>query len=203
KCGYLEIGPRYFETLRTRLLGGREFDARDTIQSPSVAVVNEELASRLWPAGTAIGEILIVNGRPRQVLGVVKDVALQSRAAPVTPYVFIPFWQNPAQVDARLALRVKGDPSAMLPILMRTVNQVDPDVPIAETITLPLQIAGSIRSERITASFISYAGILAVLLSGIGLYGATAFLVSRRTREVGIRMALCAKSADVLAMVVR
>jgi predicted permease len=203
KCGYLEIGSRYFETLRAGVLAGREFDAGDTIHAPPVAVVSAALASRLWAAGTAIGEILIVNGRPRQVVGVVKDVPLQSRAAPVTPYVYIPFWQNPAQVDARLALRVKGDPSAMLPALTREVNRVDPDVPIAETITLPLQIAGSIRSERITASFISYAAILAVLLSGIGLYGATAFSVSRRAREVGIRMALGAKSADVLAMIIR
>jgi ABC-type lipoprotein release transport system permease subunit len=150
-----------------------------------------------------IGATLMVNQRPRQVVGIVKDVALQNRGNPTQPYVYIPYWQNAAQVDARLLIRVKGDPAAMLPALVREVNRVDPDVPITETITLTLQMAGMISSERITAGFVSYAAVLAVLLSVIGLYGALAFSVSRRTKEIGIRMARGARSAAVLAMVIR
>jgi predicted permease len=202
-CGYIEIGPRYFETLRTPVLRGREFDGRDTIHVPAVAVVSEALARRFWPNGTVIGATLMVNQRPRQVVGIVKDVALQNRGNPTQPYVYIPYWQNAAQVDARLLIRVKGDPAAMLPALVRAVNRVDPDVPITETIALTLQMAGSISSERITAGFVSYAAVLAVLLSAIGLYGAMAFSVSRRTKEIGIRMAIGARSAAVLAMVMR
>src|SRR5437899_1999014 len=82
ECGYIEIGPRYFETIRTPVLRGREFDDRDTLQSPTVAIVNETLGRRLWPTGTVIGATLIVNRRPRQVVGVVKDVPLQSRDTP-------------------------------------------------------------------------------------------------------------------------
>ena len=119
------------------------------------------------------------------------------------PYVYTPFWQNPAEVDARVSVRVKGDPESMLPMLDREVHRVDPDVPIAETITLPMQIAGGIRSLRITASFVSFAALLSVLLSAIGLYGAMAFSVSRRTKEIGIRMAVGAKPQQVLGMVIR
>ncbi|HLY20153.1 MAG TPA: FtsX-like permease family protein, partial [Bryobacteraceae bacterium] len=202
-CRYSEIGPRYFETLRAPVLRGREFDPRDTPQSSPVAIVGEALARRLWPAGNPVGATVVVNGQARQVVGVVADIALQTRGEAIQPYVYVPFWQNPEQLDARLAIRVKSDPASMLPALAHEVNQVDPDVPIAETITLPLQMEGSIRSERVTGAFVSYAALLAVLLSGIGLYGTQSFSVSRRTREMGIRLAVGARPAAVLAMVVR
>ena len=143
ECGHIEIGPRYFETLRTPVLRGREFDRRDTIHSPSVTIVSEALARQFWPTGNVIGATLMVNQQSRQVVGIVKDIPLQNRGKATQPYVYTPSWQNPAQVDARLLMRVKGDPAAMLPMLVREVNRVDPDVPIAETITLPMQTAGS------------------------------------------------------------
>jgi predicted permease len=202
-CGHIEIGPRYFETLRTPVLRGREFDGRDGGRTLPVAIVNETLARRFWPAGTAIGATLMVNRRPHQVVGIVKDIPRETRGAPPRPYVYTPFWQNPGQVDALLFVRVRGDPAAMIPALVREVNRVDPDVPIDEAMPLPLQIAGSISPLRITASFVSYAAVLAVLLSAIGLYGALAFSVSRRTKEIGIRMAVGGTSAEVLRMVLR
>jgi macrolide transport system ATP-binding/permease protein len=202
-CGYIEIGPRYFATLRTPLLRGREFDQHDTAQSPAVAIVSESLARRLWPTTAVIGRTLLVDARPHRVIGIVDDVPLQSRDAALLPYVYTPFWQNAMQVDARLCVRVKGDPAAMLPALVREVGRVDRNVPIAEVITLPQQMAGSVMSLRIAAGFVSYAALLAVLLSAIGLYGVLAFSVSRRTKEIGIRMAVGARSSEVLAMIIR
>lgn len=104
--------------------------------------------------------------------------------------MYLPSWQNPRQADARVIVRVAGDPTATTPALLRTVYEVDPDVPIDEALPLPLQIAGAFRSLRMSATFVGFAGGLTALLSALGLYGALAFAVSRRTREVGIRLAI-------------
>jgi hypothetical protein len=184
-------------------LRGREFDTHDTVRSVPVAIVSERLARQLWPEGAGIGSTVVVNKQTRQVVGVVADIEWENRGQPPQSYVYIPFWQNPAQGDTRLCIRVRGDPAAMIPLLIRAANRVDPDVPIAETIPLSVQIAGSISDLRIAATFASYAAALAVILSGIGLYGALAFSVSRRTKEIGIRVAVGAESTGVLAMVMR
>lgn len=202
RAGFNEIGPRYFATLRTPLVAGREFDDRDSMHAPPVAVVNETLARSLWPGRSALGAAVLVNGAPHAVVGVVRDVALKSRVEADDPWIFVPFWQNPAAVDSRLAIRVAGDPAAVLPALMREVSRVDPDVPIAETITLSMRVAGLTRPLRVSAAFVGYAAILAVVLTTIGMYGALAFAVSTRTKEIGIRLALGARRAQVLGRIV-
>jgi predicted permease len=200
---YADVAPRYFETLKTRIVNGREFTDQDSLTTTQVAVVNETLLHRLWPDGRAIDASLRVGNTLRRVVGVVQDIALQTRTGAVEPYAYVPFWQNANAIDARLAIRVAGEPSAMLPMLMREVHRVDPDVPIAETITLPMQLEGWVRPLRISAAFGGYAAILAVLLTAVGLYGALAFAVARRTQEIGIRIALGAQRRAVQFLVVR
>jgi predicted permease len=201
-CGFIDIGPRYFQTLRTPILRGREFHEHDDREAALVAIITRSLADRLWPRGDAIGNVVLVDGKPRQVVGIVPDVQLQSRAETVTPYVYVPYWQQPDEVDARLCIRVHGNPAAMLPALERAAHTVDPDVPIAEIITLETQLAGEFRPLRVTAVFLSFAAGLTVLLSALGLYGALSFAVSRRTKEIGIRIAIGAQVQGVVAMIV-
>ena len=124
--GYNEIGPAYFATLQTPIVLGREFDDRDTTQSPPVAIVNETLARRLWPEGRWIGSTVIIDHTPREVVGVVAAVSIKSRNEPAEPWIFAPYWQNPSQIDSRIAVRTAGDPAALLPELTREVHRVDP-----------------------------------------------------------------------------
>jgi putative ABC transport system permease protein len=201
--GYNEIGPAYFATLRTPLLRGREFADRDTMQSPAVAVVNDTLARRFWPDGRTIGSTIIVGGTPRQVVGVVADVSMRSRSDAAESWVYTPFWQNPGAIDSRIAVRTAGDPATAIPELTRTVHRIDPNVPIAETITLPVRMAALTRPVRVGALFVGYAASLAILLTAIGLYGTLAFAVSQRTKEIGIRLALGAGRGRVIGSIVR
>jgi predicted permease len=199
---YNEVGPAYFATLAAPIVLGREFEEHDTLDSLPVAAVNESLAARLWPGGRAIGSPIVVGKTTRQVVGVVADLSISSRNADAELWLYTPFWQNPGQIDSRLAIRTAGDPEALLPQLAREVHEVDPDVPIAETITLPIRMAGLTRPIRVGALFIGYAAALSMLLTAIGLYAALAFAVSRRTKEIGIRLALGAARSRLIGSVV-
>jgi predicted permease len=203
RAGYIDVGPRYFETLRTPVLRGREFDEHDGLGSPRVAIVNRTLANREWPTGNVVGETIIVERQTYRVVGIVEDVPLERRTEAARPYVYVAYWQNATELDARLCVRVRGDAAAILPLLSREVNRVDPNIPIAETITLPLQLKGMFQPLRVTATFVSWVAGLSVLLCAMGLYGAISVAVSRRTREIGIRMALGAESGGVSAMIIR
>jgi putative ABC transport system permease protein len=203
RARFNEIGPRYFATLRTPLVSGRDFDAADSPASPRVAIVNETLAARLWPGGGALGATVLAKTIPHRVVGIVADIRLGSRAVAPEPWIYTPFWQNPAQIDSRLAIRVTGDPAAMLPALAREVHRIDPDVPIAEQITLPTQMEGLTRPVRVGVAYVGYTAALAVLLTGVGVFGALSFTVARRTREIGIRMALGAARVQIIQVIVR
>lgn len=170
--GFIEVGPRYFATLRTPVLRGREFDAHDDLAGAPVAVVNEALAAMLWPEGNAIGADVVVDGRRCRVVGIVADVPLHRRDESQRPYVYTAFWQDPEQVDARLQVRIDGDAAAALPRLMTAVSSVDPEVPISEAMTLSRQLEGLVRPQRMAAAAVGYAAALAVALSALGLYAA-------------------------------
>jgi putative ABC transport system permease protein len=128
---------------------------------------------------------------------------MTSRSERAESWVFTPFWQNPGEIDSRIAVRSAGDPTALLAELSRTVHRIDPNVPIAEMITLPVRMAALTRPVRVSALFVGYAASLAILLTAVGLYGTLAFAVSRRTKEIGIRLALGAGRGRVIRSIVR
>jgi len=202
---YFDIGPGYFATLRVPLIAGREFSEHDDPSTPLVAMVNQSLAKRLWPNGSVIDQPLLLNGKQFRVVGVVKDhrVHTMSEASPAMAYVA--FWQNATvpQIDARIAIRVSGDPLRALPALQRAAAVADPGVPVTELLAMESQMRATYTELRLGGAVLIVGASLALFLSAIGLYGVVSFLVTQRAREIGIRLAVGARPSDVLAMLVR
>jgi predicted permease len=199
-----EIAPRLLETLKIPLIKGRDFDDRDLPGRPRVAIVNETLAKRMWPDGQPVERPLIINEQSYRVVGVVKDAQFRNVAEAPQPFLYLPYWQNnlSPQVDATIMARVTGDPETMLPILRREIAAVDSNVPINESATMSQQMDAEFKRVLLTSRVLISASAIALFLSMIGLYAALAFTVSQRTREIGIRMALGARTVEVLKLIV-
>jgi cell division protein FtsX len=208
--GYHEVAPRYFATLRIPLLQGRDFDARDLPSAPAVGIVNETLARQLWGARSPLEQTLALPGEREQgapravrVVGLVADAHLRSALEAPRPMLFLPFWQNPGEIDSRLCVRVAGKPEAALPAIRRAISAVDPQVPVSETMPMLVQVRGAYTGVRVAGAVLECGAGLALLLAALGLYGVLAFAVSRRTPEIGIRLAVGARRGQVAAIFVR
>ena len=202
------VGAGYFDALGVPVLAGRAFDdAIDTADSPPVAVVNEAFARRFWPDGSAVGQRIRsgADESASEIVGVVRDYKVRSLQEPPTPYLHFlssqrPVWNASATV---LLARTRGDAAALAVTLQRELRQIDPDVVFWEGLTLRDNVATQLLPLRMLSAMLGTAGVVAVWLAALGLYGVIAHAVARRTREIGIRMALGATPRDVLGLVVR
>jgi putative ABC transport system permease protein len=199
----------YFQTMRIPVRSGRAFAGTDRADGPGVMLINEGLARRLFPGGNAVGERLIVDfGKPfrGEIIGLVSDVRLYGQSNEVPDQMYFSIRQRGAGFGAtrmRLVARVQGDPTAITPQVRAVLRELDADVPLASVEPMEEILSGSIRNERFRAGLLaSFAGA-AFLLAVIGLYGVLAYSVTRRSRELGIRIALGARSAEVFRLVVR
>jgi putative ABC transport system permease protein len=192
--------PGYFGTLHVRLLAGRTFNAGDDATAPKVTVINQTFATKYWPQGDALGHQVNTGIGDATIIGVVQDLKQATIFGAPEPQFFRPYAQDPwTRVD--FAARARGDLAPVAAAARRVVRSVDPSMPIFNVQTLKdVFDAATFTTRSLSRLLAAFAGI-ALLLAATGLYGLISFLVERRTRELGLRVALGAEPSRVARMV--
>ncbi len=207
RADYRTISVDYFRAMGIRLVKGREFTDHDNATAPDAVIVNEELARREWPAEDPIGKRLQVGTeltRWREVVGVVGNAKLSGLEAPADPAIYIPFPQNTwpnAVRNSFIVVRTAKDPQGVIPEVRNALRSIDPLLPIAQVRTMEDILGEAVSQRRFNTALLAlFAGVAAVLAI-VGIYGVMSYTTTRRTREVGIRIALGAKQSDITRLV--
>jgi putative ABC transport system permease protein len=193
--------PGYFATLGIALVAGRTFTAGDDSSAPPVTVINETFARRYWPKGDAIGHHVNTGAGDARIVGVVRDIKQTSILAASEPQFFRPYAADP-WTRATFAVRSTRDPLSLAADVRRVVHAIDPAMPVFNVVTLNQLVDQSTLSTRSLGRLFVACACVALLLAATGLYGLVSFLVERRTRELGLRVALGAEPARVARLVV-
>jgi macrolide transport system ATP-binding/permease protein len=203
--GSVEVAPGYFETMKIPLLQGREFSAHDEENGPRVTIINQTMANRFWPGENPIGKRIKVGpltpgSRDYEVIGVAKDSRFLTLGESPQPFMYQSLLQqyNP---NITLVVRTDSDPAGMLTALRREVQSLDEDLLVYDVKMVTDHLAISLLPLRMASSLLGALGALALLLASVGLYAVVAYSVALRKREIGIRMALGARPAQVLKAV--
>jgi len=196
------VTPGYFETLRVPLRAGRWPDRRDTSKAPPVLVVNETAARRYWGSESPIGTRVRLGGSDiwREVIGVAGDVKHWGLDARVNPEMYLPFAQSPSPFMTVLT-RTSGDPLTTAAPLREALRGLDPDLPLGSLRTMDDLVSFSVSPRRFFLSLMATFAVLALVLASVGIYGVMAVDVAQRTHEIGVRVSLGARFADIQRLV--
>jgi len=202
------IGLSYFETLRIPLLSGRDITERDDAGRPGVVIINETMARRFWPGENPIGRRFRLSGDPRrglapstlEVIGVAANVKYRTLGEEPLPHFYLPYFQH-YDSGRTLLVRTAGDPGGMITAVQRVVRGQNPAVEGFFGRTLVQHAGLSLLPARMSAALSAVFGTLALLLAVVGVYGIVSHSAAQRTREIGVRMALGARPADLLRLI--
>jgi predicted permease len=198
------ISSGYFQTLGIKLLAGREFDGRDTANGVRTVIVNQTLAQRLWPQQSALGRLMQIAGEPQPytVIAIAPDLKYRALTETTPPYYYLPLTQNYLR-EMTLQVRTATAPLSLVEPLRQTARGLNTNAFIQEISTLDGQLAQALAQPRVTDFSAGILGLLALFLAATGLYSVLAYSVTRRTQEIGIRLALGAQTNDVLRLIVK
>jgi predicted permease len=201
EIGIASITPEYFTAIGTPLRRGRGFTEFDRSGAPPVAIVNEAAVRRWFPDGDPVGEMVQMSGTDYQVVGVVADVRQRHPGEPVAPQLFTPYNQRTTRT-LRLVVRSAVDPVGLAPAIRAEIRRLDPNLAVADFTPLEQLVAGSVARPRFYTSLLALFAGVALALAATGIFGVMSYAVAQRSREISIRMALGARSGQVLRMIV-